>query len=262
MRRGYTTPGPSQGVRHPETGHPGIASRTLAVVRNWRIFAWFGAAIVVVFVLGALTVVAFTRTTTTTQTYHGPVRKIVVTSERGAVTIRRGPAGGATVVDHKRYVFAAPHVAAALDAGVLTITATCPMMAFISCSADFTITAPPGVAVNATAQRGLLTVSNITGTVYSNSENGSFIYSGASPSVTGYSLNGNITIRFTAPPRFVHARTETGRVLVALPRAAYAIDANSGIGTHEVVGLTSVAGSSRSIYASSGDGDAKVILTR
>ncbi len=229
-------------------------------MRNWRIFAWLGAAIVVVFVLGALTVVAFTRTSTTTQTFSGPIRKVMVTSERGAITIRRGPAGGTTVVDQKRYVFSAPHVSATLDAGVLTITSSCPMMAFISCSANFTITAPPGVAVNATAQRGLLTVAGITGTVYSNSENGDFIYSGSSPAVTGYSLNGDITIRFAAPPRHVHARTETGNVLVALPRAAYAIDANSGIGTHEVIGLTSVRGASRGIYASSGDGDAKVIL--
>lgn len=231
-------------------------------MRNWRIFVWLGAAVVLVFVLGALTVVAFTRTTTSTQTFNGPVHKIMVTSERGAVTIRRGPASGVSVVDQKRYVFSSPHVTAVLDGGVLTITASCPMMAFISCSANFTITAPPGVAVNATAQRGLLTVAGITGSVYSNSESGNFIYSGASPSVTGYSLNGDIAIRFTAPPRHVHVRSETGKVLVALPRGAYAIDANSGIGTHEVVGLTSVAGSSRGIYASSGDGDAKVILVR
>jgi hypothetical protein len=243
-------------------GQPAGVSRTLAVVRKLRFLIWLGIALVIVFVLGALTVVAFTRTTTSTATLRGPVTHVVVTSERGAVTIVPGPAGQATVTAAKRYVFASPAISEQLSNGTLTITANCPMMAFISCSTNFTITAPPGAQVTATAQRGLLTVTGMTGKVYSNSESGSFIYRGRSPSVTAYSLNGNITLRFDAPPRFVHARTETGNTLVALPPAAYAINANSGIGTHEIVGLTSVPASPRSIYASSGNADAKVIAVR
>jgi len=231
-------------------------------VRKWRFLVWLGAALLAVFVLGSLTVVLFTRTSNSTTSFRGPITRVVVTNERGAVTIQAGPAGQATVATHRRYLFAAPRVSEQLSNGTLTVTENCSMMSFISCSANFTITAPAGAAVNATAQRGLLTVTGMRASVYSNSESGAFAYTGASPSVTAYSLEGNISLHFTAPPRFVHARTETGNTLVVLPPAAYAINANSGIGTHEVVGLVSVPSSHRTIYASSGNSDAKVMATQ
>lgn len=231
-------------------------------MRKWRFLLWLGAALLAVFLLGSLTVVFLTRTSTSTSALRGPITHVVVTSERGAVTIQSGPAGQANVITQRRYLFAAPVVSEQLNAGTLTITESCSMMSFISCSANFTVTVPARAAVTATAQRGLLTVTGMTGSVYSNSESGAFVYNGKSPSVTAYSLDGNITLHFTAPPYFVHARTETGNTLVAVPPAAYAINANSGIGTHEVVGLVSVPSSHRSIYASSGDADAKVIAAQ
>lgn len=274
LDRGYTRgrapPGPAAGVpdaqgpagrralSNPDPGRMAAGSRTLADVRKWRFIGYLAAAIVVVFLMGALLIVVFTETTNHTTTFTGPIKNIVVNTERGSVTIRSGPAGVATVADQKRYVFTGPSVTEQLSKGTLTVLSNCPLMAFISCSADFTITAPAGTPINATAQRGLLTVSGMTGTVYSNSDSGSFVYTGPSPSVTAYSLNGNITLTFSAPPTYVHARTETGVTTVTVPPGAYAINANSGAGTHSVVGLVSVPKSPRSIYASSGDGAANV----
>jgi hypothetical protein len=229
-------------------------------VRKWRFLVWLFGALVVVFILGALTIVAFTQTTHESRSFTGRITKIVVVSERGAITVQPGPPDQVTVAYQRKFVFTGPAVHTAVAGGVLTVTANCPFMAFISCSANFTITAPQGVDVNATAQRGLLTVTGITGTVYSNSESGSFAYSGAAASVTAYSLNGNISARFTRPPRFVHARSETGRVLIVVPRSRYRVTAESGIGTHEVIGLVSVASSPRTIYASSGDNDARIVV--
>jgi len=234
------------------------ASRTLAVVRKWRFLLWLAGALLVVFILGALMIVAFTRTTHESRSFSGKITKIVVVSERGTVTVQPGPANQVTVQYQRKFVFTGPVVDSSVSAGVLTVTAKCPFMAFISCSADFEITVPSATAVNATAQRGLLTVDGITGSVYSNSESGDFLYQGASQSVTAYSLNGNITARFTQPPHFVHARSETGRVLVVLPKSAYQLTAQSGIGTHEVIGLSSVASSPHTVYASSGDSDARI----
>jgi hypothetical protein len=233
--------------------------RTLADVRNWRVIGYLAAAVVVVFILGALTIVAFTRTTHQSKTFADRITKIVINSERGAATIRNGPPGTVTVATEKRFVFTGPAVTEKVSNGTLTILATCPMTAFISCSANFTITAPADTAIDGTAQRGLLAVSGITGTVYSNSDSGSFAYAGTSPSVTAYSLNGNIAMTFSAPPTSVHARTETGTAIITVPVGAYAIDANSGAGSHAVVGLVSEPKSPRSIYASSGDGVAKVV---
>ncbi len=233
--------------------------RTLADVRKWRFIAYLAGAIVVVFVLGALTIVAFTRTTHQGKTFTAHVTKLVVDTERGSVTIRNGPPGATTVSVEKKFVFTGPAVTEQLSNGTLTVLANCPLLAFISCSADFTIIAPASTPITATAQRGLLTVTGMTGSVYSNSDSGSFVYTGTSPSVTAYSLNGNITMTFSAPPSYVHARTETGITTVTVPHAAYAIDANSAAGAHEVVGLVSVPRSPRSIYASSGDGAAKVV---
>jgi hypothetical protein len=250
---GYTRP-----VRSL-VGQRRARSRTLADVRTWRFIGYLAAAIVVVFLLGALMVVAFTRTTHQSSTFAEPITKIVVNSERGAVTIRNGPAGTVSVATEKRFVFTGPVVTEKVTNGTLTILSSCPMMAFISCSANFTITAPPGTAVDGTVQRGLLSVIGITGTVYSNADSGSFDYSGTSPSVTAYTLNGDVAMTFTAPATYVHARTETGVVTITVPPGAYAINANSGAGSHEVIGLVSNPKSPRSIYASSGDGVAKVV---
>lgn len=239
-------------------GQSRVKCRTLADVHKWRFIGYLAAAIAVVFLLGALTIVAFTRTTHASRQFTGPVTKIVVNTERGSVTIRNGPPGAATVAVEKRYVFNGPTVTEQLSNGTLTVLANCPLMAFISCSADFTITAPASTPITATAQRGLLTVDGMTGTVYSNSDSGSFLYIGTSPSVTAYSLNGDITMHFAGPPTYVHARTETGTTTITVPRGAYSINANSGAGIHEVVGLVSVPTSHRSIYASSGDGVARV----
>jgi hypothetical protein len=227
-------------------------------VRNWRFLLWLGAALVAVFVLGALTIVAFTRTTHESRRFTGHITKVMVVSERGAVSVRPGPANQATVAYQRKFVFTGPVVDTSVSAGILTVTAKCPFMAFISCSADFQITVPAGVAVDATAQRGLLTVDGITGRVFSNSESGSFLYRGTSQSVTAYSLNGDITARFLSPPHFVHARSETGRVLVVIPQNPYRLTAESGIGTHEIIGLTPVPSSPHTVYASSGDNDARI----
>jgi len=228
-------------------------------VRKWRFFGYLAAAVAVVFILGAVTIVAFTRTTHQSTTFAGPISKILINTERGSVTIHNGPPGTVTVASEKRFVFTGPTVTEQVSNGTLTVLANCPLMAFISCSADFTITAPAATPINATAQRGLLTVIGMTGSVYSNSDSGSFVYTGTSPSVTAYSLNGDIALTFSAPPTYVHARTETGTATVTVPNAAYAINANSGAGTHEVVGLVSYPKSPRSIYASSGDGVVKVV---
>jgi len=269
--RGYTSPpcrhGWAECLTAPgarvlldrDSGQTPAPWRTLADVRTWRFIAYLAGAIVVVFALGALTIVAFTRTTRQGESFTGHVSKLVVNTERGSVTIRNGPPGTATVSVEKKYVFTGPAVTEQLSNGTLTVLANCPLLAFISCSADFTITAPASTPINATAQRGLLTVTGMTGSVYSNSDSGSFVYTGTSPSVTAYSLNGNITMTFSAPPSYVHARTETGVTTITVPHGAYAINANSGAGAHEVVGLVSVPRSPRSIYASSGDGVAKVV---
>ena len=219
-----------------------------------RFIGILAGALVLVFVLGSLVVVIFTRTTHETRTFSGRISKIIVTTDRGAVTVRSGPESGITVADEKRFVFYGPDITESVTNGVLSVLANCPMMAFVSCSTNFTITAPPHTDVEATAQRGLLTVLGMAGAVYSNSESGDFALTGPALSVTAYSLEGAIATAFTQPPRFVHLRSETGNVTLTLPPARYAITANSGIGTSTVTGLVSEAGAGRSVYASSGSG--------
>ena len=245
------------GHSHPGWGdfaRTGPRSRTLANVTKFRFVGVILAIVVMVFVIGSLVVVALTQTTHQTQTFAGPISKIIVTTDRGAVTVRGGSGAGVTVHVDKRYVITGSDVSESVSNGVLSVLANCPMMAFISCSANFTITAPPHTDIQATAQRGLLTVAGMTGPVYSNSENGSFVLDGSTPSVTAYSLEGSISLNLTTAPTLVHVRSETGGVTVIVPPATYAITANSGVGTTSVEGLVSHPQASRTIYASSGSG--------
>jgi hypothetical protein len=227
-------------------------------VTKWRFIGVLAVLVVLVFLLGSLVVVGLNRTTTQTRTFGGPITKIVATADRGSITITGSPRTDVTVVTRRRFVMTGPDVSYSLSGGVLTISSSCPMMAFISCSANLTIAAPAGTAVVGTAQRGLLAVAGITGTVFSNSESGDFALTGATSSVTAYSLNGRITVRLTRPPQKVHLRSETGNVTLTLPPGDYAIDANTGIGTASITGLTSHPGASQSIYVSSGSGAARV----
>lgn len=251
-RAGHSRPGGTH------SGQSVPQSRTLADVSKLRFVVVLAVALAVVFVLGVLAVVALTRTTHQTQTFAGPISKIIVTTDRGAVTVRGGSGSVVRVVADKRLVVYGSDVTESVHGGVLSVLSNCPMMAFISCSTNFTITAPPGTDIQATAQRGLLTVTGMTGSVSSNSESGDFVLAGPTPSVTAYSLEGTIAVTLTKPPSFVHLRSETGDVTATLPPGAYAINANSGIGSASVTGLVSHRGAARSIYASSGSGRALV----
>ncbi len=249
------------GRSHPggaHSGQVGSPSRSLANVSKSRFVIILAVAFAVLFVLGSLAVVGLTQTTHHTQTFSGPISKIIVTTDRGAVTVRSGSGDAVTVDADRRFVVDGSDVTESLSGGVLSVLSNCPMMAFISCSTNFTVTAPPHTDIQATAQRGLLTVTGMTGTVYSNSESGDFVLTGPTASVTAYSLEGTIAVTFTHPPSFVHLRSETGDVTVTLPSGAYAIDANTGIGSASVTWLVSDRGSARSIYASSGSARALV----
>lgn len=225
---------------------------------KWRFIGVLAGLIGAVFVAGAIVVVVLNDTTHSSATFPGRITKIILTTDRGAITVDGVPGTRVTVQVERHFVAYGPDVTESVSGGVLSVLSNCPMMAFIACSANFTVQAPPGVAIDATAQRGLLTVDGMTGTVYSNAESGDLLLTGPTASVTGYTLDGQLVAQFTAPPRYVHLRSETGNVTVTLPPGAYDIDANSGIGTAKVSGLTSHHGASHSVYASSGSGTALV----
>jgi hypothetical protein len=219
----------------------------------WKICA----AIAAMFVAGSLLVVALSTTSTTTRTYTTPIREIVASTERGAIAITAVPGAHlVTVASREKKVIWGPVVTERLTNGILTLTATCPLSAFISCSSDFVITAPPGIAVRGTAQRGLFAVNGMAGTVYSNSENGAFRYRGASPSITAYSLEGVIDAVSTAPPNFVHLRSETANVTLTVPPGVYNTVVTSGTGIAHIDGITPHPHSHRSLTVSSGAGSA------
>lgn len=240
----------------------GARSRTLAAVTKWKFIGVLVILAAAVFIAGAIVVVVLNDTSNSSRTFSGPITKIILTTDRGAITVDGVPGDRISVEVQRHFVAYGPDVTESVSGGVLSVLSNCPMVAFIACSANFTVNAPAGVSIDATAQRGLLTVNNMTGTVYSNAESGDLLLTGPTASVTGYTLDGQLTAHFTAPPRYVHLRSETGNVTVTLPAAAYDIDANSGVGTAKVTGLVSHHGASHSIYASSGSGTALVTANR
>ena len=180
-----------------------------------------------------------------------------MSTERGAIAVTAAPGAHLiTVASRQKKVIWGPVVTETLTNGILTLTATCPLSAFISCSSDFVISAPPGIAVHGSAQRGLLAVNGMSGTIYSNSENGAFTYRGASHSITAYSLEGVIDVVSTTPPNFVHLRSETANVNLTVPAGVYNAVVTSGTGIAHTYGIMSHPHSHRSLTVSSGAGTA------
>lgn len=218
-----------------------------------------GGIVVTVFVVGAILVAVLGREATRTQRLDGEITRVEVLSERGALTVRAGAAGGADLVSRERWILTGPDVVATVRDGTLRVDVTCPRLSLVSCSADLDLRVPAGALLEVKTIRGNLAVDGLDGAMTVLSEDGDVTVRGAPPTLDARSVTGRVTAELSARPDRVILRSETQDVRLVIPAGDYAIQADSTVGTERVEGVRAVSGSPRSIIASSGAGDVTVL---
>jgi hypothetical protein len=227
-------------------------------VTKTRALLIIAAIVVGVFVIGAALIPILTRDSRESARVEGPVRSVVVDSERGAVLVRAGEAGGATVAQHRKWILVGPEVDVDLTDGVLRVDVSCPALSVASCSADLDLAVPEDVAVDVKTVRGHLDVRGVRGTVKAVSEDGDVTVDAPSERVTAAAITGTVDVRTPVSPVTVTAQSETHDVIVRVPPGDYRLALFSGVGSTSVVGVTDDRTAPRSLTARSGSGDVRV----
>jgi len=223
-------------------------------VGRFRALGIVAGIVLGIFVLGAVFVALASQESSRQTTLDGPVSRVEVLSERGAVTLRGG-SGPVRIAERRKWILSEPTVSANVADGVLTIRVTCPSWAFASCSADVTADVPAAAVIDAKTVRGRLEVDGITADVKAVSEDGDVAVSGVSAdTVEARAVTGDVAVELRTVPRVVRMRSETGDVTLRLPAAAYAVRADSAVGTERLDGITNTPGAARSLEVTSGKG--------
>jgi len=216
------------------------------------------AAIVAgLFVLGAISVPVLSQSDRGSTEYAGQtVRRVEITSERGAVRLRPGEPR----VDQRRsWILSAPDVTHSVEDGVLRVDVACPGWAFISCSADLEVSAPAAAEVQVRAIEGDVVVEGVTGATDVSSEDGAVdVRASRAAVITARSVTEPVTVDALRAPSRVTARSETGTVTVRVPAGAYRVTADSGEGVERVTGVRTDPSAPRRIEATSGLRDVTV----
>jgi hypothetical protein len=209
---------------------------------------------------GTLSVVTWfvTTRTTTSAPVDGPVRKLVLDSRIGELTVRVSSQHGPEVTTEQHGAFATPHASQTLKDGVLTVRGWCDST-FLggNCAVDFVVVVPPGTAIDVQNSVGDIRVRGADADLLAHSSVGEVdLVELASPTVTASSNTGNVTASFARPPRTVRIDTSVGDGSVDVPADGthYRVSLKSGVGD-ESLRLNSDPRADRTISVSSSVGD-------
>jgi hypothetical protein len=209
---------------------------------------------------GTLSVVTWlvTTRTSTHQTFTGEVRRLVLDSRVGDLTIRVVDDPGADMTAEQHGAFASPHTEQALKDGVLTIRGWCDdRLVTNNCSVDFIVVVPKGTVIRATNRVGEIRVRGADADLVAESSVGEVdLVDLTAPTVTASSNTGDVTVSFAKPPRTVRVETSVGEGTVRVPAdgTRYRVSLRSGVGEENLL-MSSDPASDRTISVDSGVGD-------
>ena len=211
------------------------------------------------------------------------VNRVEVKEGNGDVVIRSGAVGSPIVVTATLHsALRTARYTQSVTGGVLRAVGSCRSWSIFadSCSADLTLTVPPGLSVVVTIDNGDSTV-RTTGPITVTSQNGDIDVTRGGGSIQVRTSNGDVTgsrllagtvsaksstgdvdLTFAVPPGHVTATSGVGDVEVAVPDdgTAYRVDATAIIGDRSVSVPT--AGTARTITAHSATGDVRIRTTK
>ena len=158
-----------------------------------------------------------------------PTASVVVLVADGNVRVTAGPTG--TIDVHRQShagFFSRPTYSAALDADTLTVRHTCAESSWLSavCSADLTVTTPPGTRLVVHTSAGTVQVIDVTGDLDLRTGYGDVNVDGAVGTVTAVTDSGSVAV--TGAPQQVSATSSYGNVTVAGSRGTVTATSSTG----------------------------------
>jgi hypothetical protein len=247
--------------------------------RLWRIGGTLW--VMVLLPLGALqvaAVLAHSQETVVTSYPAAGLATVEVDNANGSVTVLGTRADEVRVTAHISHGWAHTRNEQEVDGDRLIVHSDCPPLVSPFCSVSYTVEVPAGLTVDAAADNGSVTASDLRGTVTLTSDNGrveATRLSGdatlssdngrvvatdlESPGVAADSDNGRVELTFAAPPRAVTAQSDNGSVDVAVPddSTVYRVDVGSDNGSATAL-VDQSRNSTRTITAQSDNGSVSV----
>ncbi len=230
--------------------------------RNQRVAILAGLAGAVIALLGALALVnaVFDHEQHTRFTLADPVRKLVVATGAGDVTLVATDTDRVTVRQDTHWVTGRPTPEHNVSGGVLRLADGCRgRRPIFRCDTTYRIEVPRDVAVDAHSDAGDVRVRGVGGSVSMTSDAGDLDASGLTgPHVRAGSDAGDVRLAFATAPSSVEARTGAGDVDLDLPRGEYAVSAGTGAGDTTVSGIARYDRSTHAVSARSDAGDVTI----
>jgi len=198
----------------------------------------------------------------TTRFIAGEVRRVVVSTDTGDVTIRLGVVGTRTRLEFTRiWSFSEPRADATLVDSTLQVRGRCGRPIDIgACGVDIDLTLPPGVALDVSTGTGDITLIRPDARVQARSSVGNVsVQDARAAEVVASSDVGNLDLEFAEAPDDVRVTTDTGNAEVIVPDdgTAYAVDATSDTGETKI-DIRTDPGSSRRLEVSSAVGTVRI----
>jgi Putative adhesin len=203
--------------------------------KPWKKLPVIGVVAGVLFLIGAILVPLINRTTTDSRDLTGNVDRVAVTSDNGQVEIVVADTGPARVEATRRYSLSRPDVAAFVRGGTLSVRASCPGWAFLSCSTDLKVRVPSGTDVRVRVSGGDVAIIGVQGTIFVRSAAGSVrVENATGRRIDVGTVADNVRIEADRAPRSLSAFSEAGRVELVVPAGAYRLAATSQQGRVQV----------------------------
>lgn len=210
---------------------------------------WLAAAVVLLVLALGITVAAITfgvrtaqslRHETTTETVPG-VQELVVETGEGSVSLRHGDSSDVEIRTTRVWSpDSHPTLERRLDAGALTLSATCPAIN-LGCEVNREIVVPAGTRVRVRTSDGPIKADGLV-----------------TPWFEASTVDGQVTASFARPPEHVQVRSVDGSVRLFLPPAGYRIDATAVSGRTRV-GVTDDPSAARDISIGIVDGQIDIL---
>jgi hypothetical protein len=166
---------------------------------------------------------------------NGTVRKVVVDSNGGDVTIK--PGNGATVKHTDHWVYDKPTVTTKLEDGVLTVTSRCSNAPLNNCWTEVTASVPRMAGVQVNSSLGFVHINGMrTDDVSAATSLGEVAITDVqAKTVKAGTSNSDVRVNLSTAPDDTTLRTTNGNITALVPRGTYALALKSSNGNIRVV---------------------------
>jgi hypothetical protein len=199
---------------------------------------------------------------TTVTTYPAAhVERLVLSVPRGGDIRVRNGSGIRVVRETSKRAGVQIHAQRTLAGGTLTIRDSCGGNGFLgssSCSADYSLTVPEGVALVLSTVSGDVTLDDIVQAAQVRTVSGDVDASGCLSRMDAHSVSGDVSVETRCAPARLFVETNSGDVGLDVPAGRYDLTTSSDSGDVGVSGVVSAPGSERIVRVTTSSGDIDV----